>query len=746
MRKFINKLICFTVCAATVAGLSLTAGCSSYYKATALDGDYSTGVVQSNGGFAVKKGNYVYFINGSENSDVDNTYGTPVKGAIMRISTQDFADRNYANVQTVVPQVVYSGDYTSGIYVYGDRVYYSTPSTAKNSDGEVLNTQLDFKSAKLNGEEAMSNSYYTSTDNAIAYRYVQVDDTVYLMYVISEDLYETGTSVTNIHSVNTETGENTLLAYNVASYKFDEKDVENPTVYYTMNVNRYIGKEDVSNETYNQIYKVTADDTTANEYDFSYLEDYDAEVNPVYVNCGELVFDGIGLGNEICQFNGVEKGYALTNSAYTYTLISYETVVKGSEKVPTLFYSRKPVGESVAALYTVTDAQVAANTKNAVEFNPSSSECLLQNATGADAYEFVNVNGVDKIISTDASTTILMGQIKDGVIAVADSEGVEGQFPIVTASGAPETLFIDGSYLYYSVAGENVYRVAINGTKNNYNKMPTDDNIEYEAIKVLEIDTKSGWYKPELIDGQLIYLSDTETMSAYNYVEVCDLRNADGSNMTNADIKAQNELYEEIFDKIADFSATDYENLQNALKYAFYSIDGDYEYISEVIQASVDIDGKEDDYYYTEETLNVYWDFVYHTEEETSVWAEYGKEENKKALNDETVAANRQGYYYNLLGVMTEADAEAYTQAIKDTYIVDLAVDETTWWQGLTTVAKVFFIIGVVLGGLIVLGAIAFVVFKLVAKNKTKKPVYRKAKRVIDTTDDKNIDVYNDED
>ena len=52
-------------------------------------GRFLLGEVVSNGGFVVEKGNYVYFINGVEAYSSDNTYGTPVKGALMRIAKSD---------------------------------------------------------------------------------------------------------------------------------------------------------------------------------------------------------------------------------------------------------------------------------------------------------------------------------------------------------------------------------------------------------------------------------------------------------------------------------------------------------------------------------------------------------------------------------------------------------------------------------------------------------------------------------
>ena len=215
----------------------------------------------------MKRGKYIYFINGKQSNTADNTYGEVVQGAIMRIAKTDLSARNYQNVETVVPEIVHSGNNNGGIFVYGDYIYYSTPSSNKNSDGEIQNSEIVFKRAKLDGSEVMKGGYATYKDNSIEYRYVPGEDgVVYLLYVAKdENLY--GTSCINLHSVNTQTGEDKLLAYNVKSVMFDKKDVTNQRVYYTMNVTDF--KYNNALSAYNQVYTVTADvKEPAKEYDF----------------------------------------------------------------------------------------------------------------------------------------------------------------------------------------------------------------------------------------------------------------------------------------------------------------------------------------------------------------------------------------------------------------------------------------------------------------------------------------------
>ena len=100
MRDTFKKL---TGTLAAVLLLGTVAGCGGY-KPQNLAGNISGDAV-SNGGFVAAKGDYVYFINGSEDYTADNTYGDVVRGALMRISKTDLQTGNYDGVQTVVPML-----------------------------------------------------------------------------------------------------------------------------------------------------------------------------------------------------------------------------------------------------------------------------------------------------------------------------------------------------------------------------------------------------------------------------------------------------------------------------------------------------------------------------------------------------------------------------------------------------------------------------------------------------------------
>ena len=754
MRKFLKKIICIFAAAAMGASLVTATACSNVYKGKKLEGNVE-GTVVSNGGFAVQKGDFVYYINGKQVNTADNTLGKVQTGAIMRISKSDLEKGNYADTETVVPEIVYSGNNDAGIFIYGDSVYYSTPSSEKNSDGEILNSELVFKSAKLDGSAVKKDYYAKYTDNTIQYRYVEADGVVYLLYVAtSEDLY--GKSCTNIHSVNTQTGVDTLLAYNVNSVMFDKVDLTNPRVYYTMQVTDYTTSTS-PNTKYNQVYTVTADETERNEYDFSFISDYDAEKDPLYINCGDLVLDGIGKIDAnlmpeqiLTQFNApelIDEGVlaTLTRSAYTYTLSSYQH--------GTLFYTRTSTNNKTASLFAVKESTLlAANHKPAID-NPE--DYILVDGASASTYTYMFDNSDNLTGAFVANSNgILKAALKDGkLLTDVDNENTF----YITTSGTPTILFT-GTHkeggkeykdVYYSESGNGangyiIKRISYDGTYDDYNKMHENDDVNaYSAVRILDLDCSSDWYKPEIFDGRIFFSTQTKNMTEYSsgtarysHVMVCDINGADGI-MTSAELDALNEKYKGITDKIGEVDESTYENLQNAYRYAFYT--GDSEYIDVIIKAYVDT-GEDEEKFWSKESVEKFKDFV----TASGDWEEYA--EDTRTVNGVVLHANMHDYYYALLGKMTAEDEADYTDYLRTTYLKALPETEETWFEGLSAGAKAGFLIGVIGGGLIVIAAGVVVALVIVRKRTSKMPAYTKKRIKVDTTDDKSVDVYSSED
>ena len=307
-------------------------------------------------------------------------------------------------------------------------------------------------------------------------------------------------------------------------------------------------------------------------------------------------------------------------------------------------------------------------------------------------------------------------------------------------------------YVYYSVSGSthSINRIKYDGNPQKYNDadllinkfgQESETLTDYAAVKILDLSASSDWYKPEFIGNYIFFASTTSNMDAYNYIMVFDLHKGEAV-MTNADIRDLNDLYEgvektidEVYGDTDKYPEKTYANIVRALKYAFYN--GDYDYLKEYaeeLNAELE-EGK--DLIYSEQTFAEYDKFL----KAEGVWAE--KYQVTKKVNGTEIYANNHDYYYSLLGEMSAEDKEAYGEDLKTAYLVAKAEEEPEggWYDGLKTVEKVFFVIGMCLIGALVIGGGVWLTVYLVRRNK-KQPEERRRRIKVDTTDDKSVDVY----
>ncbi|MCD8307109.1 MAG: hypothetical protein LUD51_02635 [Clostridia bacterium] len=534
MTKRATTIVCFCAAAVLAAGLALATGCNGYYNGKSLGDIDDTAAVEQQGGFLVEKGDYIYFVNGDESYTATNKYGNVVKGSIMRLSREDLAARNYGNAETVVPLVVYSGNNDAGIFIYGDRVYYATPSAEKSADGEVLNDYLEFKSSKLDGTETMKKYYVQVDSNTTEYRYVEVDGTVYLLYVAEDESYfDETTGVTNLHSYNTEDKTDTILAYNISSYLFDSDDVSNPRVYYTMDVENYASGSSFG---YNQVYTVTADAQYVEPTDENpgngiildedhspedvfgeeiigwttkeAVEDDDDDDNDYdydrYINLGQLVYDGIGTIDVSTNGNGFEYGYTPFNYGYSRATsendtaycndVSY-TFSLGAYTNHYLFYTRD-----------------TSNISNYF-FDEKESDILADDWTPLDTHA-----SSEKILTDGSSASSYMYMFdKNGVFAgvlYAEATGISVNY-LDTAEWKEDT---DGSW-YVDVDETKIGSMRDTGTTDTADPQSSDDVIKgqlqtedraYEDSQYFYIDRDSA-ATLLFTQGNYIYYSTTGT-------------------------------------------------------------------------------------------------------------------------------------------------------------------------------------------------------------------------------------------
>ena len=725
MRKTAKKFISL-VAVATLFGstLAMTACGGDYYKEKGLAGYTNSATATeagiSNGGFAVEKGDYIYYINGKEDYAASNKYGEVTKGALMRIKKSDLVAGNYEATDVVVPMMFTAQNYKAGIFIYGDYVYYATPTSGKNMQGEVSSSWIDFKRAKLDGTETMKDYFFRLSDNAAKYRFVAEGDAVYCLY--EEDGM--------LKSYNTSTDKTTVLVKG-GSYFYDEKDLTNGNVYYTMGVTTNADTDTPTTAAYNQIYCVNAAATATvdakkasytvaggrtydfdeawmeeqnddakktakeNKTDYTPVYDFDDYSTYPYVNLGTLVLDGVGKNQEgTTMFNDAHEATERTElKGYTYTITRNENggvyYTKAGEQTDTkLYYLAASNGATNSVTANAKAEMVAWNTTNA------SATALFEYANGIHTVLYVSDSSIYKVTTTAgvvADPVKLCNAPSGATLWKTATEGEDGVLYFYAAGTHPVTSA--------ATSGYNLSKIVYTGEDKVYENLPSlNADAKYKVVTMNYVDFSSGWYMPEMFDGVLMFANaEAIGSNSYNYIYATKL--------AVADIEANNEAYEAAYELMDEMTEKD--TIKKAMTYYYRT--GDKTMVE-----------------------GVYADELY-TEDEYAVFTEY---------TEKQAASNLVG----LVGkdAIKEDDKTEMEEAWRETLPTETETEEEE--EGMKTWA----ICLIIAGSIIVLAAA--IIIPVIAVNKKKaareaaeavKNAYKRPK--IDTTDDKSIDVYADD-
>ena len=236
VKKFVILLVALLMCATVVF-----AACSNENFTAVSVPDKAT--PESNGGIAVVYGEWLYYVNGyTADVTADNTYSddvldAPRIGSVVRIRIAEIetilainddkdltssqrsekiakAIRGDSEVceelkikgaQTVIPKIYYSGNTTTtqftGIYIFNDRIYVTTPSDELTANGDPKTSELTLMSFNLGGGDRKE--HYTFTNNAAQIWFKQVGDKLYATYLMDSVL----------HTLDVASGKDTVVTH-----------------------------------------------------------------------------------------------------------------------------------------------------------------------------------------------------------------------------------------------------------------------------------------------------------------------------------------------------------------------------------------------------------------------------------------------------------------------------------------------------------------------------------------------------
>lgn len=120
------------------------------YKADSIGSGDSSAAVESNGGYVVKQGRFIYFINGYVGESADNAWGAATKQGIVRAEIKD-GKVDPTSAKLVVPKSVYNSSTAGGIAIHSEWIYYTSVNTDKDKTGTASTVNTDFMRTKTDG-------------------------------------------------------------------------------------------------------------------------------------------------------------------------------------------------------------------------------------------------------------------------------------------------------------------------------------------------------------------------------------------------------------------------------------------------------------------------------------------------------------------------------------------------------------------------------------------------------------------
>lgn len=428
-----------------------------------VGGDVKSG----NGTFAVEKGDYVYFVNGIGDMTQSNKMGEVVKGALVRVKTTDIGKVD-AKIETVIPKFVNTSSAISGVYIYGDTVYYATPYDGKDKTGEVRRDYTDFRTFDLKTGKSTQILFESKTVNK--YKYVSNSNGVYLMYDVTETVDEKEVKTFNVYKTNGD------KVFSVDGYgELLMADDNSDKAFYTKTA---YSEELEQDENFTEVYMYTAGASQA-----------------------EVVFSGCGENAKLRD--------GRNTADYTAKILKYSdlsgvkvALIKNTGKILVMKVTSNDA--NLSAYYfglTIADGVKVSSLKEL-----GVSDEYLDAAITANSY-YKSLNEIYYI----ENTTNLKGLVKFNYENLSDV--YHGRTQISDDANGYNIAFEQDGYLY------------ISGTANDYYRIKLDGANKLKKINSANVNSLTSWFVPRVIGNKFICTYSDSLFQSY--VFAIDIENAD---------------------------------------------------------------------------------------------------------------------------------------------------------------------------------------------------------------------------
>ena len=373
----------------------------------------------NNGGLIVQQGKYVYYVNGMDSTSnitkpEDNYFGkASVKGSIMKSEIGE--DGTIKSTDVVVPKMIYTTATNGGIYVYGEWIYYLSPSTKTDNQSNVLVDQLVAARTKIDGTKTQEIATFSATDT----KYVFTQNA--LVYYEGTELKKVGYSADSVDKkASTLSGEVSSVLFTEKSsvvffVKATENDArQNNNVFAVVNGEV---KEVVTDATYEG-----SDSDLSKQYVFTLLS-YDVKENVLYYtkagsnSAASAATYGYKFSEDFSFNPEGEKKFA-TSSLSTFVSLGFDKGLLDMSATSLKLY--KPIAENAYVNDTETYATLAATGAKVVSVDDTYMYYVLSNVLYRIKYADKKAIP-DKISDDTINTSWLNISVLDGYMYYIDN-------------------------------------------------------------------------------------------------------------------------------------------------------------------------------------------------------------------------------------------------------------------------------------------------------------------------------------
>ncbi len=253
--KFFNKtffrIASLMVILASVGLLFVGCGQSKF-----SDGPDSSDVVTGNGGLAVTKGDYLYFVNGYKGIDDvadTNHEGRVEQSAIYRVKLDSEGKvtentqydengdvifdktKSLKNVELLASKVA-GFEYTH-LYIFGDYLYYTSPNHMRDKSGTIMSKYLNFYRVKIDHSGSSELIYSSDSEGSeVDFTMYQVDDIAYAVILDGEKLVIINNNVKNNSRQNKVIETDNVNSVSLPKYSSSSEEIRDidRAIYYTV--------------------------------------------------------------------------------------------------------------------------------------------------------------------------------------------------------------------------------------------------------------------------------------------------------------------------------------------------------------------------------------------------------------------------------------------------------------------------------------------------------------------------------